>query len=124
MLQRLGCTVLELTDGDEVEPLLLSIGQLHAASEADSADYSLAVASAITGTPPLLTAGSGTATGSALASHLAEPQAHFDLIVLDIQMKRMNGDEVCRRLRELRVPVVIVAATGKHWHCRISESSA
>ena len=36
----------------------------------------------------------------------------FDAIVLDISMKRMNGDEVCRRLRAHGIVLPIIAATG------------
>ena len=87
MLQRLGCSVVELSDGDEVEPLLRRIGQL--------AQYS------------------PSRSGSAVVPQ-SDRAEHFDVIMLDIQMRRMNGDVLCRRLRELGLPTVIIAATGMH----------
>ena len=44
----------------------------------------------------------------------------FDVILLDIQMRRMNGDEVCRRLRALGLDIAIVATTG---NCSATEIS-
>jgi CheY-like chemotaxis protein len=36
--------------------------------------------------------------------------------VLDIQMKRMNGDVACRQLREAGIRLPIIAATGEEAH--------
>ena len=36
--------------------------------------------------------------------------------VLDIQMKRMNGDVACRQLREAGIRLPIIAATGGEAH--------
>ena len=47
------------------------------------------------------------------------PPSHFDVVLLDIQMKRMNGDEVCRRLRALGLSLPIIATTGTSPEGRI-----
>ncbi len=76
MLKRIGCTTVELSDGDEVEAVLRCTGQL------PSADYT------------------------------AREARPFDVLLLDIQMRRMNGDVLCQRLRAAGLTVPIVAATG------------
>ncbi len=46
---------------------------------------------------------------AALGRALSEP---FELILLDVQMPRMTGDQVCRALREKGVRTPIVALTA------------
>ena len=157
MLQRLGCTTVELADGDEVEAALQATGQLskegrsrrgssrrilrqqtstsalmriptRAASCGDSDIAAVASSGGGIGvandgeqgggvlpTGPgsrAGVAGSGDdATGEVAVRDPSLPRP-FDVIMLDIQMKRMNGDEVCRRLRNARVDIMIVATTG------------
>jgi CheY-like chemotaxis protein len=49
------------------------------------------------------------------ALELLQPEPHVDLIITDIQMPRMDGAELCRRLRQGRhaaTPVVMVTSMG------------
>ena len=85
MLKRLGCTSVDMSDGDEaLEALLL----LHADGRP-------------TDQPPMQC---DAAQGS--------PERTFDVALVDIQMKRMNGDELCRRLRAAGITIPLIAATG------------
>ena len=52
------------------------------------------------------------ASAEALPSAGTHCTPPFDVLLLDIQMRRMNGDEVCRRLRTLGLSLAIVATTG------------
>ena len=49
--------------------------------------------------------------------------APYDVIVTDICMARMNGDELCRRLRQEGVSIPMVAVTGNCTPLEIEELS-
>ena len=46
------------------------------------------------------------------------PSAVVDVLLLDIQMKEVNGDDACRTLRERGVKTPMIAVTGVISACR------
>lgn len=50
--------------------------------------------------------------GDEIVSALVTSERPFDAILLDIIMRRTNGLEVCRALRDQHVDVPIIAATA------------
>ena len=99
MLQRLGCSVVERSDGDEVQDCLLGSGQVRLTESGQ-----LLAAVVDDHTHALVSSDSGTG--------LAAAGRRFDAIFLDIQMRRMNGDVLCRQLRDAGLTVPIIATTG------------
>ncbi len=43
------------------------------------------------------------------------PVRPVDILLTDIQMKRMNGDEVCMLLRRAGLAIPILAMSGEQW---------
>lgn len=92
MLDRLGCTSVIVTEGDEAIAELQRVGQ--AAPSYGSASSS---ATAITPT--------------------ADGAARFDVVLMDIAMKRTDGVSTCSTMRDLLgVTVPIIATSGNRPH--------
>jgi len=64
---------------------------------------------------------SATDGSSGLATALGEPP---DLLLLDIMLPKLNGYEICRRLRERKLDMPIIMLTAKRRRlCRASSSA-
>jgi len=92
MLARLGCTSEVVEDGADVVPALVASGQLPAGAT-------------------LAAAGAGAASAGAGAA--APHRRPYDVVVLDVMMRDVCGDTVCRALRRVHgLQLPVVAATG------------
>jgi CheY-like chemotaxis protein len=56
------------------------------------------------------------ADGDEIVEALVVSERPFDVILLDVIMKRTNGIEVCKNLREQHVDIPIIAATANYSH--------
>lgn len=88
MLKRLGCACSTLTDGSEVEPAMAAAGTIPPATSF-SANQSITDIDVCDGA-----------------------DWRCDALLLDIHMRTMNGDELCRRLRASGCSLPIIALTG------------
>jgi two-component system cell cycle sensor histidine kinase/response regulator CckA len=50
--------------------------------------------------------------GQAAVDHFAATPARYDVVLLDLTMPRMDGDEACRELRRMRPEVKVVLMSG------------
>ena len=115
MLQRLGCTTVELSDGIDVEPLLLQNGLLPvrtASATHHSGVRPVAGHDGVNWYPGTVLGEHDSGLGLGTPSELVAAPSPFDVILLDIQMRQMNGDVLCRNLRDAGMDTIIVATTG------------
>lgn len=95
MLQRLGYTTVELVDGDEVMNALVAAGNLQPRVPDDSEDVHADSLNMI------------------IESSSTSSMARFDVVMMDIQMRRMNGDAACQLIRDAGCDLIVIASTGE-----------